>query len=198
MKKECGMLGSGNFGVIRGGTYYTEDRDSEGEYALDSDLLPFYDGNGHGRPPFFRGNPKPLYKNGGNFFENFRDFADITPPTKSFSEFYVVYVNKNATGRNASEARIIGPNDGEAIPLDDEDYEEPAESQSVKRGPKNILEQLAIIDQTNQEEKDASVKSKNKRKLNEHKRKESVKESRLKAKLLQTPKNPYDPLLALS
>lgn len=66
------MLGSGNFGVIRGGTYYAEDRDGEREYALDSDLLPFYDGNGHGRPPFFRGNTKPLYKNGGNFFENFR------------------------------------------------------------------------------------------------------------------------------
>ncbi|KAL1461853.1 hypothetical protein WDU94_013720 [Cyamophila willieti] len=192
------MLGSGNFGVIRGGTYYAEDRESEREFALDSDLLPFYDGNGHGRPPYFRGNPKPLYKNGGNFFENFRDFADITPPTKSFSEFYVVYVNKNSTGK-AGDARIIGPDDGDAIPLDGEDAEEQAaSSQSVKRGPKNILEQLAIIDQTNAQEKEAAVKSKNKRKLNEHKRKESVKESRLKAKLLQTPKNPYDPLLALS
>lgn len=200
--KDLGMLGSGNFGVIRGGTYYAEERDSEGEFALDSDLLPYYDGNGHGRPPFFRGNPKPLYKNGGNFFENFRDFADITPPSKSFSEYYVVYVNKNSTGKNPNEATIIGPEDGgELLNLqhasEDEDLIEP--SDSVKRGPKNILEQLAIIDETNAKEKDESSKlSKNKRKLLNHKTKESLKESRLKAKILQKTKNPYDPLLALS
>lgn len=98
-------------------------------------------------------------------------------------------MNQNATS-NSSEARILGPDDSEAIALD-EDVEPAA---SVKRGPQNILEQLAMIDAS----RDAAVKSKSKRKLNEHKRKETAKELRLKSKILATPKNPYDPLLALS
>ncbi|KAL1122801.1 hypothetical protein AAG570_003127 [Ranatra chinensis] len=92
------VLGSGNFGVLRGGTYYASQDDEE-------ETEPYYRGNnGHGRPPYYRANPQPAYRHGGDFFAGFRDFADITTPPKSaYSEYYVVYANKNSTGPTAPE-----------------------------------------------------------------------------------------------
>jgi hypothetical protein len=47
---------------------------------------------------FFRSNPEPQYRHGGDFFQGFRDFAEITTPTKSaYSEYVLVYANKNST-----------------------------------------------------------------------------------------------------
>ncbi|KAF0755441.1 Uncharacterized protein FWK35_00024163 [Aphis craccivora] len=81
------MLGSGNFGVIPGGTYY-----AAGETASASDPY-LYDGNSHGRPHRFSGNPRPsAFRDPEDFFAGFRDFADITAPTKSsFSQYHMVY-----------------------------------------------------------------------------------------------------------
>ncbi|KAL4090067.1 hypothetical protein QTP88_024969 [Uroleucon formosanum] len=85
--QENAMLGSGNFGVIPGGTYY-----AAGETASVSDPY-LYDGNSHGRPHRFSGNPRPsAFRDPDDFFAGFRDFADITAPTKSsFSQYHMVY-----------------------------------------------------------------------------------------------------------
>ncbi|XP_068085175.1 uncharacterized protein [Anabrus simplex] len=130
------LLGSGNFGVIRGGTFYSEDEQSEiNEYGSGEShhvYSPFYhNNNGHGRPAFYgnggASNPRPQHHRGNDFFANFRDFAEINTPAKqSYSEFYVVYVNKNATGHEDSEPKrfVLG-----------------------EKKPKNIIEQLSLLDQ---------------------------------------------------
>lgn len=106
-KDHHSLLGSGNFGVIRGGTYYPEDKDND-EYSVDESLYnPYY--HSRGRSQYYR-NPKPQPIRGGDFFANFRDFADITaPPKSSFSHLSVVYANKNssATGRVTEPRNII-------------------------------------------------------------------------------------------
>lgn len=92
------LLGSGNFGVIRGGTYYPEEKEND-EYSIDESVYsPYYHGgNGRARNNYYR-NPKPQPVRGGDFFANFRDFADITaPPKSSFSHLSVVYANKNGS-----------------------------------------------------------------------------------------------------
>ncbi|XP_076751576.1 uncharacterized protein LOC143423855 [Xylocopa sonorina] len=104
------LLGSGNFGVIRGGTYYPEDKEADEYSSDDTAYNPYYQGNGNrGRANYFR-NPKPQPIRGGDFFANFRDFADITaPPKSSFSHLSVVYANKNGstTGRITEPRNII-------------------------------------------------------------------------------------------
>ncbi|GAB1867380.1 hypothetical protein CAJAP_08459 [Camponotus japonicus] len=105
-KDHHSLLGSGNFGVIRGGTYYPEDKEND-EYSVDESLYnPYYS---RGRAQYYR-NPKPQPIRGGDFFANFRDFADITaPPKSSFSHLSVVYANKNgsSTGRITEPRNII-------------------------------------------------------------------------------------------
>lgn len=105
--KDHSLLGSGNFGVIRGGTYYPEDKDHD-EYSIDESLYnPYY--HSRGRAHYYR-NPKPQPIRGGDIFANFRDFADITaPPKSSFSHLSVVYANKNgsSTGRVTEPRNII-------------------------------------------------------------------------------------------
>ncbi|XP_011878740.1 PREDICTED: uncharacterized protein LOC105568012 isoform X2 [Vollenhovia emeryi] len=106
-KDQHSILGSGNFGVIRGGTYYPEDKEND-EYSVDESLYnPYY--HNRGRAQYYR-NPKPQPIRGGDFFANFRDFADITaPPKSSFSHLSVVYANKNdsSTGRVTEPRNII-------------------------------------------------------------------------------------------
>ncbi|KAL6262738.1 hypothetical protein P5V15_005528 [Pogonomyrmex californicus] len=106
-KDQHSLLGSGNFGVIRGGTYYPEDKEND-EYSVDESLYnPYY--HSRGRAHYYR-NPKPQPIRGGDFFANFRDFADITaPPKSSFSHLSVVYANKNgsSTGRVTEPRNII-------------------------------------------------------------------------------------------
>ncbi|XP_076668288.1 uncharacterized protein LOC143368935 isoform X2 [Andrena cerasifolii] len=103
------LLGSGNFGVIRGGTYYPEDKEND-EYSMDDSAYnPYYQAGNRGRTNYYR-NPKPQPVRGGDFFANFRDFADITaPPKSSFSHLSVVYANKNgsAAGRITEPRNII-------------------------------------------------------------------------------------------
>lgn len=107
-KDQHSLLGSGNFGVIRGGTYYPEDKEND-EYSVDESLYnPYY--HSRGRAQYYR-NPKPQPNRGGDIFANFRDFADITaPPKSSFSHLSVVYANKNGSstiGRVTEPRNII-------------------------------------------------------------------------------------------
>lgn len=135
------LLGSGNFGVIRGGTFYSDDDQAEasiyGGSGNNEFFSPYYhSNNGHGRPAFYNGggatNPRPQHNRGNDFFANFRDFADISTPTKSsFSEYVVVYVNKNSSRHD----------DGH-----DEQGSVPGDSK-----PKNIIEQLKMLDHEDQE-----------------------------------------------
>lgn len=135
------LLGSGNFGVIRGGTFYNDDDQREvPEYEGRGNhqfFSPYYhSNNGHGRPAFYGGggatNPRPQQHRGNDFFANFRDFADINAPTKSsFSEYVVVYVNKNASRHDdGSDKQASAPGDSK---------------------PKNIIEQLTMLDKEDQE-----------------------------------------------
>lgn len=126
-----GLLGSGNFGVIPGGTFYDGgDGGSNYKSGSNNDYNSYYQ-NGHGRPSFnFGGVPNTrAYKH--EQFANFRDFADINAPANSaYSQYVVVYVNKNGT---AEEADNIGA------------------SQKLTHRPKNIIESLALLDLENTE-----------------------------------------------
>lgn len=135
------LLGSGNFGVIRGGTFYSDDDQGEantyGGSGNHQFFSPYYhSNNGHGRPAFYSGggvtNPRPQHNRGNDFFANFRDFADINTPTKSsFSEYVVVYVNKNNSQY-------------------DDGHDKPGTVPGNSK-PKNIIEQLKMLDHEDQE-----------------------------------------------
>lgn len=188
-KKETrGLLGSGNFGVISGGTFYA-DNDKEGTSyggGSDSDDFSSYYSNGHGRPSFYFGgasNPKPQKHE--QQFANFRDFADInTPASPAFSHFVVVYVNKNGT--------IVEP--------------PPVKQQIAK--PKNIIESLALLDlepvtsTTTSEAPPTKKMSKSKRKLAllPPEKKKKIKKSGVNKKetAASEQKHLNEPLLALS
>ncbi|XP_044258406.1 uncharacterized protein LOC123007272 [Tribolium madens] len=157
-----GLLGSGNFGVIRGGTFYDKDSES-GHY--ERDYSPFFK-NGHGRPSYHGvPNPRPHQH---QQFENFRDFADINTPNSAYSQYVVVYVNKNATKHH----------------------------EEVKK-PKNIIESLALLDSEVTTEIPVKKLSKSKAKLakllpeKKYKLKKIPKESKASREL-------HEPLLALS
>lgn len=168
-ERSANVLGSGNFGVLRGGTYYSGDSDD----VLNEDIYSnYYSGNnGHGRPSYYPANPLPSFRQGGDFFANFKDFADISTPTKSsYSEFYVVYVNPNATSNS--------------------------NNQPLGSAPKNIFEQLQILDAS--DDVPAKKVSKTKLKLRNYKNHYQNKEINKKQKLVPSPKDLYEPLLALS
>lgn len=182
-KKEthAGLLGSGNFGVISGGTFYNDnDKEASTYGGRDSDDFSSYYSNAHGRPSFYFGgasNPKPQKQ---EQFANFRDFADInTPASPAFSHFVVVYVNKNGT--------IV----------------EPPAKQIVK--PKNIIESLALLDletttTTTSEAPPTKKISKSKRKLAllPPEKKKKIKKSEVTKDTASESKHLNEPLLALS
>ena len=165
------VLGSGNFGVIRGGTFYEDDYD---QGSTNDDF--FYYGGGR---PSYSYNYRPTQSattNGDDFFANFRDFADITAPKQpqqgAYSELHVVYANKNGTLRDAPPA-VGGP-------------------------PRNIFEQLEQLEQQQPKPKPKKV-SKIKAKLAKHQQKEASKLEWKKMSFQQSPKDLYqEPLLALS
>lgn len=125
------ILGSGDFGVIRGGTFYQDDDPPvRSSYESDEYYNYFNTNNGHGRPHSTAAFvPKPYSSQyGDEQFANFRDFADInTPNDPAYSQFVVVYANKNST---------------EAHP-----------------NPKNIFEQLQLLDKEVVDEQRAQKKS---------------------------------------
>lgn len=168
------ILGSGDFGVIRGGTFYQDDDPpvraanlQSSSFESDEFLNYFNTNNGHGRPhsSFI---PKTFYPE--EQFSNFRDFADIntpTDPSQAYSQFVVVYANKNSTSSH--------PN------------------------PKNIIEQLQLLDKEGSDDqrkdkKNSISKSKFKQKLANTKLEKKYK------KRIGTKENnaELEPLLALS
>lgn len=165
------LLGSGNFGIIRGGTFLSQNDEDSSEF----DSFNSYYNNGHGRPAYDVGyiaNPRPNYNQ--DQFANFRDFADInTPANSAYSHFVVVYANKNSTMDEIGE-----------------------ESRKVASEPKNIIETLELLDKTTMTPKISKSKAKleqTKQKL--MKKKEQWKKS---AKYSSPKHDPEEPLLALS
>lgn len=148
-------------GVIRGGTFYQDDDPPvRSSYESDEFLNYFNTNNGHGRPhsAFV---PKTFYPE--EQFSNFRDFADINTPTDpAYSQFVVVYANKNST--------------------------------AVNLNPKNIIEQLQLLDTEEQRKEKKNSISKFKKKLANTKLEKKYK------KKVGTKDNNADiePLLALS
>lgn len=166
------LLGSGNFGIIKGGTFFAQN-DEESDY---SDGFSSFYNNGHGRPSIGVGyiaNPRPNYNQ--DQFANFRDFADInTPSNSAYSHYVVVYANKNATMDEISE-----------------------ETRRVLSEPKNIIETLQRLDETTT----ITPKiSKAKAKLEITKQKMLNKKNQWKKKNLKYSQkhDPEEPLLALS
>ncbi|XP_075975387.1 uncharacterized protein LOC142976064 [Anticarsia gemmatalis] len=168
-----GLLGSGNFGIIRGGTFLAQDDEDEFGGGFNS-----YYNNGHGRPSYELGyiaNPRPNYNQ--DQFANFRDFADInTPSNSAYSHYVVVYANKNSTMDEISE-----------------------ESRRVLSKPKNIIETLESIDKTTTTR--SPKLSKVKAKLEATKEKMLNKKEQWKktnSKFVSPKHDPEEPLLALS
>lgn len=161
------ILGSGDFGVIRGGTFYGEDdppfaNDENNEYGFYfGDNENANNNNGHGRPHADAFIQKFTYPE--EQFANFRDFAEInTPADSAFSQFVVVYANKNST------------------------------SETHHSNPKNIFEQLELLDREKAQEEKKNRISKAKAKLASTKLEKKYKKK-------AGPKDlEYEPLLALS
>nr|NP_001299764.1 uncharacterized protein LOC106121975 precursor [Papilio xuthus]BAM18714.1 similar to CG32816 [Papilio xuthus] len=166
------VLGSGNFGIIRGGTFFAQN-DEDHDFG---DSFSSYYNNGHGRPSTGVGyiaNPKPNYNQ--DQFANFRDFADINAPSNSaYSHYVVVYANKNGTMDEISE-----------------------ETRNVVSEPRNIIETLERLDDIK-----IPVKiSKSKAKLEATKQKMVSKKDQWKktnSKYINQKHEIEEPLLALS
>ncbi|XP_074033356.1 uncharacterized protein [Leptinotarsa decemlineata] len=119
-----GILGSGNFGVIPGGTFYN---DNDGDHS-NYDSYDSYLHNGHGRPSFYS-NPKPYPQ---EQFADFRDFADInTPSDRQYSQYVIVYVpSKNGTTTEKTEViRKTPKNIMESLTM--LDLEQPTDADNV-------------------------------------------------------------------
>ncbi|XP_057653525.1 uncharacterized protein LOC130892262 [Diorhabda carinulata] len=116
------ILGSGNFGVITGGTFYSE-KDENSKYGnYDS-----FSHNGHGKPAFYftsQSKPQPYQQ---EQFANFKDFADInTQNDRQYSQYVVAYApreNDTIERENRGEETVV-----------------------TKPIPKNIIESLTLID----------------------------------------------------
>lgn len=169
---DASVLGSGNFGIIRGGTFFAQNDD---DHDFDDSFSSYYN-NGHGRPSQGIGyiaNPKPNYNQ--DQFANFKDFADLNAPSSSaYSHFVVVYANKNGTMDEISE-----------------------ESRRVVSEPRNIIETLERLDDVTTPPK----VSKSKAKLATTKQKMINKKDQWKktnSKYLSQKHDTEEPLLALS
>ncbi|XP_055370757.1 uncharacterized protein LOC129605185 [Condylostylus longicornis] len=177
------ILGSGDFGVIRGGTFYPEDEipyhanDEANEYNQ------FYadssNNNGHGRPQSDEYVQKYTYPE--EQFANFRDFADInTSSDYASSHFVVVYAAKTPSSSPSTS------------PLESTS----SSSSSHHSNPKNIFEQLELLDKEKAEEEELQKK---KNRLSKHKTKLANTKLEKKYKKKLGPKDlDYEPLLALS
>lgn len=180
-----GILGSGNFGVLSGGTFFGETSDTESDYG-GSFSNPYDGNNGHGRPAFYFGNSDNNRPYNHDQFANFRDFADINAPANSaYSHFVVVYANENGT------ITEVQPSNADS---------EVEDAIHVAK-PKNIIERLSQIEEetplTSEEVTKKSKTSKSKLKLALIKDKKFGKNNNKKA-AESAFKDLSDPLIALS
>lgn len=124
------ILGSGDFQVLRGGTFYPEGERSFKIKGTDEFLASFL--NGHGRPNAQAQTSSKEAYYPEDPFENFKDFADLSNinagSDPAFSHFVVVYANKNSTQPHPSHP-----------------------------SPKNIFEQLQLLDLEKEKEKSSTT-----------------------------------------
>lgn len=135
------LLGSGDFGVIRGGTFYQEN-DPPVRPLESNDFYHYYKNNGHGRPQVAALHSSG-YGGADEQFSNFRDFADINAPSDpAYSQFVVVYANKNA-----SDAATVTTHEADdAADEDDAMTANEHKTTVTRRPPQNIFEQLELLD----------------------------------------------------
>uniref|UniRef100_A0A1I8PN24 Uncharacterized protein n=1 Tax=Stomoxys calcitrans TaxID=35570 RepID=A0A1I8PN24_STOCA len=145
---DASILGSGDFGVIRGGTFYPEEE------------MPFHQED---TIDFVQKYTYPEEQ-----FAHFRDFADINVPVDTaFSHFVVVYQAKNST------------------------------KPSNHPHPKNIFEQLELLDKEKAAEEKKLKKSKHSSKSKTKLNKTKLQQKKYKKKSSQK-EIEEEPLLALS
>lgn len=169
------ILGSGDFAVLSGGTFYPEGQRPSYDYfsSGSSSSGSFQDAHNNGRPFAL---PLESSPNPDDPFADFKDFADITAGIDfDFSHHEAVYATTNGT--------------------------------KVKHEPRNILEQLQMIDEENRERAEVSTSkpikvtklSKFKRKLQSAKITKAPKTKETKLKKISTSSSDYiDPLEAES
>lgn len=181
------ILGSGDFGVIRGGTFYQQN-DPPARGLESNDYYSFYKNNGHGRPqaqPYTAHQAKFHGGYGDEQFSNFRDFADINTPTDpAYSHFVVVYANKN-------DSQHAIDNNGASESF----------GTLLHSNPKNIFEQLQILDREKLTSVPNDVKPTvyKKGSVGKFKNKLAATKLQKRYKKKNSPKETdYEPLLALS
>lgn len=124
------ILGSGDFSVLEGGTFYPDGDEARYHKKSSSKFFDKFTKNGHGSRPYAEALTD---KKDGDYpedpFEHFKDFADInTGSDGSFSHFVVIYENKNATKPHPSHP-----------------------------SPKNIFEQLQLLDLEKTQEQNTAI-----------------------------------------
>lgn len=130
------ILGSGDFAVLSGGTFYPDGQRTSYDYFSSSSSGSFHDAPSSSQPFAL---PLESSANPDNPFVGFKDFADLTAGIDSdFSHQEAVYATTNGT--------------------------------KVKHEPKNILEQLEMIDEEKRTEVSTSKLTKD-TKLSKFKRK---------------------------
>lgn len=95
------LLGSGNFEVVRGGTYYQDD-DHGGDY-FHPGLTGHDDGDYYQHHHNAHAPPQGYRVPGQDFFANFRDFADINPPSRSYSHNHETKIEHSAAASTVSD-----------------------------------------------------------------------------------------------
>ncbi|XP_053660292.1 uncharacterized protein LOC128709326 [Anopheles marshallii] len=128
------LLGSGDFGIIKGGTfYYDTDVPSKG-FVDDFYGLGYSGNNGHGRPQLAYLVQKPQKE---EQFSNFRDFADINISNDpAYSHHAPLYMGMHGGG----PPRPVMPA-ASTVP-------ETSTAGTVKREPDNILDELRSLDES--------------------------------------------------
>ncbi|XP_019763312.2 uncharacterized protein LOC109539772 [Dendroctonus ponderosae] len=155
------ILGDGNFGVIQGGTFYPEKDGYDSELGgAGFDDFSSYFHNGHGRPSYYYPSNSKTKAKKQQQFENFRDFADINnPPQRQYSQYVVVYTNKNGTRTTVPSVEEQGDYEDAQLEAQGADKNLPIEIDAKR--PKNILESLALLDQTEPSEDDPDTDDEN-------------------------------------
>lgn len=162
------ILGSGDFTVLKGGTFYSDNEDFSRPPHIEIKGGRFYESIQNGRPFAL-----PLEAS-NDPFANFKDFADITGGVEAdFSHFIAMYANQN--------------------------------SSKAKHEPKNILEQLQLIEEERSNEKiiTQDTKTSTSKSLNKFKKKlmstvlsKELRKKELPRKRSNPPMSYVDPLEA--
>ncbi|XP_050070987.1 uncharacterized protein LOC126558937 [Anopheles maculipalpis] len=135
------LLGSGDFGIIKGGTFYY-DTDVPGKGFVDDFYGLGYSGNnGHGRPQLAYLVQKPQKE---EQFSNFRDFADINISNDpAYSHHVPLYLGMH----DADGARKPPPPGIPSSLAPATVPETTSTAGAVKREPDNILDELRSLDE---------------------------------------------------